>query len=56
MLTLTVTAQIDLALEGLFAEATGEGLVARVFPHVSDQVGALAEGFRAYNTLVRFLT
>lgn len=51
-----MTTQIDLALEGLFAEATGEWLVPGVFSHVGDQVGALAERLGANNTFVRLFT
>ena len=56
VLTLTVPPQVDLALEGLFAEAAGEGLVSRVLPHVGNQVGALAERFRTNDALVWFFT
>lgn len=56
VLTLTVPPQVDLALEGLFAEAAGERFVSRVLPHVGDQVGALAERFRANNALVGLFT
>jgi len=48
-------AQIHLPLEGLVAEQTAEGLVARVLPHVRDQVGALAEGLQADCALVGLL-
>lgn len=56
VLALAVATQIDLALEGLFAEAAGEGFVARVLPHVRDQVGALAESFLADDAFVRLFT
>lgn len=56
VLTLAVPPQIDLALEGLFAEAAGEGLVPGVLPHVRDQVGALAERLLADDAFVGLLT
>lgn len=56
VLTLAVPPQIDLTLEGLFAEAAGEGLVPGVLPHVRDQVGALAERLLADDAFVRLLT
>jgi len=55
MLRVAVAAQVDLALEGLFAEAARERLVARVFAHVRDQVRRLAERLAAHDALVRFL-
>ena len=55
MLALAVTAEVDLALEGFFAEAALEGLVAGVLAHVRYQVAALGEGLAAYDALVRFL-
>lgn len=56
VLCLLVASQIDLALERLVAQLAGEGLVAGVFAGVRYQVRALAEGFAAHLTLVRFLT
>lgn len=53
VLTLPVTSQVDLPLERLVAEAAREGLVPRVLAHVCDQVGGLAEGFPAHDTLMR---
>lgn len=55
MLALPVSAEVHLALEGLFAEATRERLVARVLPHVRDQVRRLGERFSAHHALVGFL-
>jgi hypothetical protein len=48
--------EVHLALKPLLAEAAGEGLVAGVLPHVSDEIAALGEGFRAHHTLVGLLT
>lgn len=56
MPALPMTPQIHLALEGLITEAAAEGLVARVFAHVRDQIGALAEGLQADGALVWLLT
>lgn len=56
VLCLLVASQIDLALERLVAQLAGEGLVAGVFAGVRYQVRALAEGFSAHLTLVRFFT
>lgn len=55
MLALAVSAEVDFPLEGLVAEATREGFVARVLTHVRDEVRRLAEGFAAHDALVRFL-
>ena len=38
VLGVAVAAQVHLALEGLLAEAAGEGLVTGVLAHVRDQV------------------
>lgn len=53
---LPVATKIHLPLEGFVAEAAGEGLVARVLPHVGDEVGGLAEGLPTHHTLVWLLT
>jgi hypothetical protein len=55
VLTLPVTAQIDLALKRLFAEATTERFVARMLSHVRYQVRTLREGFGADNAFVGLL-
>ena len=55
VLRLPVPPKVHLSLEGLVAEAAGEGLVARVLAHVGDEVGRLAEGFGADDALVGFL-
>lgn len=55
MLALPVSAQIDLPLERLVAQATRERLVAGVLAQVRDQVGRLAERLAAHHALVRFL-
>jgi hypothetical protein len=47
--------QIHFALECLVTETTREGLVARVFPHVCDEVGRLAECFPAHYAFVGLL-
>ena len=56
MLTVAMSSQVHLALESFVAETTGERLVTRVFAHVSDQVGRLAEGLAANDALVRLLS
>lgn len=56
MLALTVTTQIHLPLERLFAEAAGERLVSRVLSHVRDQVRTLAERFLADDAFVGLFT
>ena len=49
---LSTPPQVDLALEPLLAESTGEGFVAGVLAHVRDEVGGLAEGLPAHHALV----
>ena len=56
MLGVTVSLQIDLTLESLVADFTHEGLEARVFPHVGDEIGGLAEALSTNCALVRLLT
>lgn len=54
--TLTMATQVDLALERLIAKAAAEWLVAGVFAHVCDEIGALAESFQANGAFVRLFT
>ena len=56
VLSLLVSPQVDLPLESSAAEITGEGFVAGVFPGVSDQVAALAEGLPTHHALVGLLS
>lgn len=56
MLRLFVPPQIHFPLETFPAEVTAEGLEARVFPAVRDEVGALTEGLPAHLAFVRLLT
>lgn len=56
VLTLSVSSQVDFPLERFLAEAARERLVARVLPHVRDQIRRLAERFLAHYALVRLLT
>ena len=46
---------VDLPLERPATPGTAEGFEARVFPAVSDQVRALAEGFAAVTAFIRLL-
>ena len=55
MLAVSVSPQINLALEPFLTEATGEWFVASVFSHVCDEVAALGEGLGTHYTLVGFL-
>ena len=56
VLSLLVSPQVHLPLEGSTAEITGEGFVAGVFPGVSDQVAALTERLPTHYALVGFLS
>ncbi|GBN08802.1 hypothetical protein AVEN_204908-1 [Araneus ventricosus] len=56
VLGVSMSAQVHLPLEGPAASEAGEGLEARVLPGVGDEVGGLAEGLAAHQTLVRLLT
>lgn len=56
MLRLLVSPEVHFSLEALPTQVAAEGLEARVFPAVCDQVGALAEGLPAHLALVRLLS
>ena len=56
MLRISVAFEVDLPLKSLVTESAREGLVARVLPHVGDQVGRLRKRFLAHNALVGLLT
>lgn len=56
VLRLFVPPQVHFPLETFPAKVTAEGLEARVFPAVCDEVGALTEGLPAHLALVRLLT
>lgn len=53
---LSVAFEVHLALERLLAEATGEGLVPGVLPHVGDEVGRLTERLAAHHAFVGLLS
>lgn len=48
--------QVHLPLEALPAQVTAKGLETRVFSAVSDEVGALTEGFATHLAFVGLLT
>lgn len=56
MLSVAMSPQIHFALECLVTKTTREWLVARVFPHVGDEVGRLTECLPTHYTLMGFLT
>lgn len=45
VLGVPMSSQVHLPLKGFLAESTGEGLVASVLAHMSDQVRALTKSF-----------
>lgn len=56
MLTFAMAPQVDLSLERLIAHAALEWLITRMFSHVRNEVGALAERLLANYADVWFLT